>query len=111
MLYFAGENPDDVRTRWIKLCDELKKDPDEMDVVFLAGTPNIANELIRRAIENEAFDYGEFSLLVVDTAAAYSLETTKTVTRSSEILPVTYENMLNSRVAPNHNYLPSEKGF
>ena len=34
VLYFAGENPDDVRTRWIKQCEELGQDPDKMDVVF-----------------------------------------------------------------------------
>ena len=28
VLFFAGENPDDVRARWIKLCEALGEDPD-----------------------------------------------------------------------------------
>src|SRR5262249_36160845 len=29
VLFFAGENPDDVRSRWIILCEELHEDPDQ----------------------------------------------------------------------------------
>ena len=38
VLFFAGENPDDVRSRWIKLCEEMDEDPDMMDVVFMPFT-------------------------------------------------------------------------
>src|ERR1019366_6634084 len=44
VLYFAGENPDDVRTRWIKQCEELGQNPDQMGVVFLPGTPTLSNK-------------------------------------------------------------------
>jgi hypothetical protein len=71
VLYFAGENPDDVRSRWIMLCEELNQNSDDMDVVFLPGTPKITDKIIHRAIENEACDFGQFSLLIVDTSAAY----------------------------------------
>ena len=27
VLFFAGENPDDIRMRWIKLCEEMEQDP------------------------------------------------------------------------------------
>ena len=71
VLYFAGENPDDVRARWIKQCEELGQDPDEMDVVFLAGTPAIADKVIRKQIDDEAGKFGDFKLVVIDTSAAY----------------------------------------
>jgi hypothetical protein len=87
VLFFAGENPDDVRARWIKLCEELgayhdhcidglryngkSVDPDTMDVVFMPFTPNISNEKIREQIDAEAEQHGPFSLLIVDTSASY----------------------------------------
>ncbi len=71
VLYFAGENPDDVRMRWIKLCEEMGIDPDGMDVFFLPGTPPISNEEIRKRIDEEAAKRGPFGLVVIDTSAAY----------------------------------------
>jgi AAA domain len=35
VLYLAGENPDDVRMRWIKLCEELNVEPKIVPVFFL----------------------------------------------------------------------------
>ena len=37
VLYFAGENPDEIRTRWMKLTEEMKIDPNSADVFFVAG--------------------------------------------------------------------------
>ena len=71
VLFFAGENPDDVRMRWIKLCEEMGQDPDNMDVFFLPGTPPISSEAIRKRIDAEAEKCGPFGLLIVDTSAAY----------------------------------------
>lgn len=71
VLFFAGENPDDVRMRWIKLCEEMNCDPANMNVRFLPGTPPIANETIRKKINEEAQEFGPFGLLIVDTSAAY----------------------------------------
>lgn len=71
VLYFAGENPDDVRTRWIKQCEELGQNPDQMGVVFLPGAPSISDKEIRKRIDAEATEHGPFSLLIVDTSAAY----------------------------------------
>ena len=71
VLFFAGENPDDVRMRWIKLCEEMGQDPDNMDVFFLPGTPPISSEAIRKRIDAEAETCGPFGLLIVDTSAAY----------------------------------------
>jgi hypothetical protein len=71
VLIFAGENPDDVRMRWIKLCEVLGKEPAEMDVIFLPGTPNISTSKIREQIDIEANEHGPFALVIVDTSAAY----------------------------------------
>ena len=71
VLFFAGENPDDVRTRWIKLCEEMGYDPDKLDVVFMPFTLNLSEAEIRAKIDAEAAEHGPFSLLIVDTSAAY----------------------------------------
>jgi Bifunctional DNA primase/polymerase, N-terminal/AAA domain/Primase C terminal 2 (PriCT-2) len=71
VLFFAGENPDDIRTRWIKLCEEMGHDPDNMDVVFMPFTPNLSQAAIRKQIDAEAAEHGPFALLIVDTSAAY----------------------------------------
>ena len=71
VLIFAGENPDDVRQRWIKLCDEMNIDTDTIEVVFLPGTPEISAKKIREQIDAEAAEHGPFSLVIIDTSAAY----------------------------------------
>ena len=71
VLFFAGENPDDVRSRWIMLCEKMELDPDEMDVFFLAGVHPLDNKKIRAQINAEAAEHGPFSLLIVDTSAAF----------------------------------------
>jgi hypothetical protein len=71
VLFFAGENPDDVRARWIKLCEEIGVDADALDVVFMPFTPNLSEKKIREQIDTEAAEHGPFSLLIVDTSAAY----------------------------------------
>ena len=71
VLFFAGENPVDVQMRWIKLCEEMKCDPAAMEVFFLAGASPIDNEEVRKQIDAEAAEHGPFSLLIVDTSAAY----------------------------------------
>lgn len=69
VLYFAGENPDDVRMRWIALSERMGFDPETIDVHFLEGTFKVS-ELIDR-IKQEVRDLGGVSLIVVDTSAAY----------------------------------------
>ncbi|RXG85350.1 AAA family ATPase [Bradyrhizobium zhanjiangense] len=69
VLYFAGENPDDVRMRWIALSERMGFDPKTIDVHFLEGTFKVS-ELVAR-IKQEVADLGGVSLIVVDTSAAY----------------------------------------
>jgi hypothetical protein len=71
VLFFAGENPDDVRSRWIRLCEVRGQNPDDVDVFFMPGTPAISTPEIRQRINIEAQRHGPFSLLIVDTSAAY----------------------------------------
>ena len=72
VLYFAGENYVDVTMRWIKLCEEMDVNPDDVDVYFLRGAPDISDDDIRQQINNEVAQIGRpMSLLIVDTSAAY----------------------------------------
>jgi hypothetical protein len=71
VLFFAGENPDDVRARWIKLCEEMGQNPEAMDAFFLPGAPPITSDQIRKKINAEAETNGPFGLVIVDTSAAY----------------------------------------
>jgi hypothetical protein len=69
VLYLAGENPDDCRMRWIKLCEELEKEPKDVPVFFLPGTPQLS--AVRKQINTETLQHGPFALVIVDTSAAY----------------------------------------
>jgi hypothetical protein len=71
VLLLAGENPDDVRARWIKLCEEMDIALDAIEVYFIPGVHPIDTASVRAAIDAEAERHGPFSLLIVDTSAAY----------------------------------------
>jgi hypothetical protein len=69
VLYFAGENPDDIRMRWIGLSQEMGFDDQEIDVHFIPGTFKISS--LKAKILAEMKNIGDFALVVVDTSAAY----------------------------------------
>ncbi len=69
VLYFAGENPDDIRMRWIGLCHVLQIDPDDIDVHFIEGVFSIS-EFAER-IEADVGRLGGVVVIFVDTTAAY----------------------------------------
>lgn len=69
VLYFAGENPDDIRMRWIAMAPHLGFDVDSVDVHFIPGTFKISEMAAR--ITEEAKTVGPFSLVIIDTSAAY----------------------------------------
>ena len=52
MLFLAGENPDDIRARYVALSDHEKFDIGSTPFYFVEGVINIAAELPR--IEAEA---------------------------------------------------------
>ena len=66
----AGENPDDVRMRWIAMGEELKFDHTTIPVDFIEGVFPLGQ--IKAVIEKKAAETGsEYSLVVVDSSAAY----------------------------------------
>ncbi|CAM5183843.1 AAA domain-containing protein OS=Bosea thiooxidans OX=53254 GN=SAMN05660750_04086 PE=4 SV=1 [Bosea thiooxidans] len=69
VVYFAGENPDDVRMRWLAMAHRLSFDPAEMDVHFIAGTFSIPAATARIGLDVERL--GGADMIVVDTSAAY----------------------------------------
>jgi hypothetical protein len=69
VLFFAGENPDDVTMRWIKLCEETKSDPETDQVFWVPGIYSIKK--LRKVIDTQTKKCGPFALVVIDSAAAY----------------------------------------
>jgi hypothetical protein len=53
VLYLAGENPDDVRMRWIVLAEKLGFDPKTIGVHFLPGVFRLSEIMpaVRKEIE------------------------------------------------------------
>ena len=68
-LYLAGENPDDVRARWIAMSDVLAFDADTIDVHFVEGVFSVSGLIDR--VRDEAEAIGGFGAVVVDTSAAF----------------------------------------
>jgi hypothetical protein len=69
VVYFAGENPDDVRMRWIAMAHHMRFDPDCVDVHFIAGTFSVSEMYDR--IKTDVEKIGGVDMIVVDTSAAY----------------------------------------
>jgi RecA-family ATPase len=69
VLFFAGENPDDIRMRWIGMAPHMDFDPEGIEVYFIAGTFKVSKMQAR--IREEMERLGEFAMVVVDTSAAY----------------------------------------
>ena len=69
VLYMAGENPDDIRMRWIAMAQQTDFDIDKIDVHFIPGTFRIS-ELVDR-VRREVEILGGVALVIVDTSAAF----------------------------------------
>jgi hypothetical protein len=69
VLYFAGENPTDIQMRWIALAQQMGFDINASGVHFIPGTFKISE--LRERIQKEAERVGDFTLVNVDTSAAY----------------------------------------
>lgn len=70
VLYFAGENPEDVKMRWFGLCKEMNIGPKKTNVIFIYGTTHLSKTAARISRQLAAKGV-TLSLVVVDTAAAY----------------------------------------
>lgn len=69
VVFLAGENPDDVRARFIMTCEYFGVDLRTVDVHFVAGVFDIQTslEILRAKVEA----IGGAALIIVDTLAAY----------------------------------------
>jgi hypothetical protein len=67
VLYMAGENPDDVKGRWLAMAQHLDFDPDKIDVDFIEGVFSLSERT--EDLLKEAKD--PYTLVLVDTSAAF----------------------------------------
>lgn len=69
VLYFAGENPDDIRMRWIAMAQQMGFDIATIDVNFIPGSFKISEMYAR--IRSEIERSGDVTLVMVDTSSAF----------------------------------------
>src|SRR6516162_3522801 len=69
VLYFAGENPDDVRMRWMATTQQFGLAPEDIDNVYFVPGVFKFTEISERIKQEMATQ--ELALVVVDTSAAY----------------------------------------
>jgi hypothetical protein len=69
ILYFAGENPDDIRMRWMATTQQLGLAPEDIDNVYFVPGVFKFTEISERIQQEMATE--ELALVVVDTSAAY----------------------------------------
>jgi len=70
VIYFAGENPEDARMRWIAMAQQMDFDVETIDVHFIPGVFKISEMMDRIRAEINDFA-GGVGLVCVDTSAAY----------------------------------------
>lgn len=69
VIYFAGENPDDVTMRWIGMAHETGFILDEIDVHFIKDRFSVPEAIA--SIRGQVEALGGADLIVIDTSAAY----------------------------------------
>lgn len=69
VLFLAGENPDDVRARFIATMESLEIHPSACRVHFIAGTFSIRADMER--LKAEAARLPNLTMVIIDTFAAY----------------------------------------
>jgi hypothetical protein len=69
VVYFAGENADDVRMRWIALAQQMGFDPNTIDVHFIDKRVKLSE--VANQIKDEVKAIGDVTLVIIDTAPAY----------------------------------------
>jgi hypothetical protein len=72
VLYFAGENPDDVRARWLVLTRDMGIDPATKDVHWIVGAKDL-NAAAQQISAEVAAKGLNLAYVVIDTAAAYNV--------------------------------------
>jgi hypothetical protein len=72
VCYLAGENPDDVRMRWMAMSERLGFDMNAIDVHFVPGRYPIKK--VGHAVQAKAKEIDkQFAFVIVDTSAAFFL--------------------------------------
>lgn len=66
VLYLAGENPDDLRLRYMGIS---RDNEGKADIHFISGVHSIAG--MYRQVKEEADRIGPFDLVIIDTGPAY----------------------------------------
>jgi hypothetical protein len=69
VLYFAGENPDDVRMRWMATTQQAGLAPEDIDNVHFVPGVFKFTEISKRIHQEMATQ--DLALVIVDTSAAY----------------------------------------
>lgn len=69
VLLLAGENPDDIRARFLVLAEAFGFKAEDLKMRFVAGVVDIAASM--ETIKAEAETIDDLVLVIVDTAAAY----------------------------------------
>ena len=69
VLYLAGENPDDLRMRWIAQADVMGFDPEKISVTFLPSIIEISKSF--KEVKKFSSSVGGLAFVIVDTSAAY----------------------------------------
>jgi hypothetical protein len=69
VLFLSGENPDDVRMRWIAMAQQMDFDVGSIDVHFIPGTVKIS--AMKAIIHAEIEAMGKVAFVIIDTSAAY----------------------------------------
>lgn len=70
ILYLAGENPDDIRMRWIAMSDHMGFDISGIEVRFVIGRGPGFSDVIA-SITDEVAAMDGVAMIVVDTSAAF----------------------------------------
>ena len=68
VLFLAGENADDIRERWIAICEHNGESPDDLPVTFMPGVWDLKGAL---PMFREYFRDKPLRLVIVDTLAAF----------------------------------------
>ena len=69
VLYLAGENPVDVRQRWIAMSQQMDFDYNTIDVHFIPGVFKVSD--MQAEIATQVERLGGVALVIIDTSAAY----------------------------------------
>ena len=69
VVFFAGENPDNVRVQFYGMCDDLQIDPYDLPIVWHEGVCDIAKE--REKIWWRISEYPDLALVCFDSLQAH----------------------------------------